>query len=219
MSPAVIGLVGVALGGLVGGGAQWLLAWRAQRTRARVAARLIRDELAWVSANLVGLNESVSTILAARRAQPRRRQELAAVLGRILKVNFRLEPIQLDDVRAGERDRHESLFRVWDEHRSPLATALSEEHWAYVSHAVRQVRMLLQMPEEYGPPGTTYLEAVDASIHAAQLILMPLSRDKYTLPFQSRRLASKAQEELDSRLAAARERHEREEGKPWAQSE
>ncbi|MGP0101703.1 MAG: hypothetical protein ACLPUT_08800 [Solirubrobacteraceae bacterium] len=75
------------------------------------------------------------------------------------------------------------------------------------------------MPEEYGPPGTTYLEAVDASIHAAQLILMPLSRDKYTLPFQSRRLASKAQEELDSRLAAARERHEREEGKPWAQSE
>lgn len=219
MSAAVIGLIGVALGGLVSGGAQWLLARRAQRARARVAARLMRDELVWVSVNLMGVNESVSTVLTARRAQPRHRQALAAVLGRILKVNVRLEPIQLDDVRAGEREHHESLFRLWDEHRSSLATALSEQHWAYVSHAIRQVRMLLQMPEEYGPPDATYLEVVDASIHAAQLVLIPLSKDKYTLPFQSKQLTSKAQKELDGRLATARERHEREEGKPWKQPE
>jgi hypothetical protein len=49
MTGAIFGLIGVVVGGLISGGLSLILEWRKERVAARVAARLIREDLLPVS--------------------------------------------------------------------------------------------------------------------------------------------------------------------------
>ena len=49
MTEAIFGLLGVVVGGLISGGLSLILEWRKERVAARVAARLVREDLLPVS--------------------------------------------------------------------------------------------------------------------------------------------------------------------------
>ncbi len=49
MTEAIFGLIGVVVGGLISGGLSLILEWRKERVAARVAARLVREDLLPVS--------------------------------------------------------------------------------------------------------------------------------------------------------------------------
>lgn len=49
MTEAIFGLIGVVVGGLISGGLSLILEWRRERVAARVAARLVREDLLPVS--------------------------------------------------------------------------------------------------------------------------------------------------------------------------
>ena len=49
MTEAIFGLLGVVVGGLISGGLTLILEWRKERVAARVAARLVREDLLPVS--------------------------------------------------------------------------------------------------------------------------------------------------------------------------
>jgi hypothetical protein len=57
MGPAIIGLIGVIIGAIVTSGFQWLGNARADSSRERIAARVLRDELWWWHAAAVGALE------------------------------------------------------------------------------------------------------------------------------------------------------------------
>jgi hypothetical protein len=49
VTEAIFGLIGVVVGGLISGGLSLILEWRKERVAARVAARLVREDLLPVS--------------------------------------------------------------------------------------------------------------------------------------------------------------------------
>jgi hypothetical protein len=52
VTEAIFGLIGVVVGGLISGGLSLILEWRKERVAARVAARLVREDLLPVSLSM-----------------------------------------------------------------------------------------------------------------------------------------------------------------------
>jgi hypothetical protein len=105
MTEAIIGLVGVLLGGLISGGAAYILAKRADQARLRAAARLVELEL-----------------VAAQ----------SALNGRLHVIRNTLSHQGWDKIRP--RGREFSVSH-WLEHRGTLAAALSPGDWYAVQRA------------------------------------------------------------------------------------
>jgi hypothetical protein len=110
MTEAIIGLVGVLIGGLVSGGATYLLARRSERIRVMASARLLEDEL-------VGIANTLESVLEAI-------------------AHGRTEYPLVDapwEVRIPSFEKFSPA--LWDEHKGRLAETLSDEAWIAVTDA------------------------------------------------------------------------------------
>jgi hypothetical protein len=118
MTEAIIGLVGVLVGGLVSGGATYLMAQRAERAKLRAAARLVENELQHVQ-SLVHFDLMNLDVLRGMEAD-----------------SEWIEGLPPPNLLAVSTD-------VWLKHQGILAEALAAEKWyslqrAYVAIESRQ---------------------------------------------------------------------------------
>jgi hypothetical protein len=128
MTEAIIGLVGVLVGGLVSGGATYIMTRRAERARLRAAARLVENEL-----------EHVRTLVLAD-------------LGNLDILRTIETEFGFDDTEDTTKEDAENLAppnllavstEVWREHQGTLAQGLDGRKWyrlqrAYVAIESRQ---------------------------------------------------------------------------------
>ena len=114
---ALIGLVGVIVGGLLSGSAAWLMAARADKRKARASARLLEDELR-------GVAQALNTILAPPAEDPVPAASHTDELRRrlVAELSWRGALPRVSDER-------------WNEHRAVLAETLPSDSWYFVSRA------------------------------------------------------------------------------------
>lgn len=109
MTEAIFGLVGVALGGLIAGGATYLLARRSEKLEARASARLLQDDLYGVASRLDALLRTGSN----GKSEKPSATDLHHYAGWLLRFQM---------------DR-------WQEHQTRLAHVLDDADWYAVSRA------------------------------------------------------------------------------------
>jgi len=117
MGAALIGFVGVLVGGLLSGGATFLMAHRAEKRRARASARLLESELKSVAANVSAFHRDLAD--AAREAP-------------MLPSNTR-EVVFLLPLPSTE---------LWKEHEARLAEVLEPKDWYAVTGAYDRITVL-----------------------------------------------------------------------------
>jgi hypothetical protein len=115
MTEAIFGLVGVALGGLITGGATYLVTRRNEKLEARASARLLQGELQLIAHRLDRESSALDSIaeLEGERAKPR---------GNRVTVGSR-------------RWLAEFSMDQWQEHQGRLAHVLDADDWYAVSSA------------------------------------------------------------------------------------
>jgi hypothetical protein len=116
MTEAIFGLVGVALGGLITGGATYLVTRRNEKLEARASARLLQGELQLIAHRLESEGQALDRIaeLEAEPAKPRARNRDTAG-SRLLLAEFSMDQ--------------------WQEHQGRLAHVLDADDWYAVSSA------------------------------------------------------------------------------------
>jgi hypothetical protein len=186
MTEAIFGLAGVALGGLITGGATYLAARRSERLEARASARLLQGELQLVAYKL-------DRQLQAMKRVAERESE-------------RGNPPRPRDARATRsRGRHwlaQFSMAQWQEHRSRLAHVLDTDDWYAVSSAYAAIGVgqdlakLQEVPEED--------DDVPRPIRLDRLVIEGLYRDVESGVLALSRLAGRQLTERDLSDASTR---------------
>jgi hypothetical protein len=155
---AIIGFVGVVVGGLLAGGTSLLMARRVERSKAKASARLLEDELLAVKDGLDRFKGLVwlAVGLPDLDAEERRRKLWA----------------------AHERHRVELSDEEWVKHRATLAQTLPAEDWYRVRDAYAtfpNLKHLASLHDDFPvderrvdpePVITASLDAIEAGLRA-----------------------------------------------------
>ena len=128
MTEAIFGLIGVALGGLLTGGATYLLARRTEKLEARASARLLQGELYEFARQL-----ALFVHVAAERERVKKSGDPRLV--EAFRRSGLDREADSDDVTFGYRAARFTHFSMdkWGEHQVRLAHALSDSDWYAVS--------------------------------------------------------------------------------------